>query len=140
MLKHGIHTTNYKDAFITVADDCLVKKGALPAVKGAKPSVAALQFELLADHPYEYTSDDVLFTVHAARKDIPEEAWVEARELFFSKGQACMRASPLTKRYGWGVHFDGEGKIALYGCETEAYQHFLNDQSLKQVSAMRSAK
>ena len=52
---------------------------------------------MLHEHPYEYTSDDVLFAVHATRKGYAEEDLAERRELFFSKGQPCFRASPLTK-------------------------------------------
>lgn len=64
----------------------------------------------------------------------------QAREKFFSKGQPCFRASPLTKTYGFGVHSDKEGKVALYGMETEEYQNFLNDTKIKKVKAMRSTK
>jgi hypothetical protein len=46
----------------------------------------------------------------------------------------------LTKRYGWGVHSDKDGKIALYGCETTEYEKFSNDNSLKIIKAMKSSK
>ncbi len=74
---------------------------------------------MLVEHPYEFTSDDVLFTTFAIRKEIPENEWAEQRAIFFSKGQPCFRASPLTKRYGWGIHSDAEGKVALFGAETK---------------------
>jgi len=32
-----------------------------------------------------------------------------------SKPHPCLRASMLPKRYGWGVHYDGNGRITLYG-------------------------
>lgn len=59
---------------------------------------------------------------------------------FFSKGQACFRASPLTKRYGWGVHSNAEGKIALYAVGSEEYQKLSEDQALKHLKAMRSKR
>ena len=68
------------------------------------------------------------------------EKYEEARRELFSKGQACMRSSPLTKRYGWGVHCNHEGKIAIFGPETEAYQKFLSDSKIKKVKAMRTKK
>ncbi|WP_370583336.1 DUF6157 family protein [Pedobacter sp. ASV28] len=55
-------------------------------------------------------SDNVLFQVYAKRKSLVVQEMEEARKLLFSKGQACLRASPLTKRYGWGIHSDHEGK------------------------------
>ncbi|MEQ9220186.1 MAG: DUF6157 family protein [Cyclobacteriaceae bacterium] len=46
----------------------------------------------------------------------------------------------MTKRYGWGVHSNEEGKIAIYGSETESYQKFIVDASLSKVKAMRSSR
>lgn len=135
-----MHTTNYYNTLIEIAEDSPTETAAIPPVKGDKKSIANLQFEMLYEHPYEFTSDDVLFTIHAERKDIPAEEVEEARALFFSKGQACFRASPLTKRYGWGVHSNAEGKIAVFGAETDAYQKLVADASIKKVKAMRSKR
>lgn len=135
-----MHTTNYYNTLIEIAEDSPTETAAIPPVKGDKKSIANLQFEMLYEHPYEFTSDDVLFTIHAERKEIPAEEFEEARALFFSKGQACFRASPLTKRYGWGVHSNAEGKIAVFGAETDAYQKLVADASIKKVKAMRSKR
>lgn len=134
------HTTNYQNAFIEVADDCPVQSGEVPPQKGETKTVANLQFELLHQHPYKYTSDDVLFQVYADRNDLTKKEYKEARAMFFSKGQPCLRTSPLTKRYGWGVHHDQDGKVALYGCETPEYKKFSKDKSLKVVKAMKTSK
>ncbi len=135
-----IHTTNYQDAFIAVADDCPAERGEIPPVKGDKKSVAGLAFELISKNPYRFTSDDVLFRVYAERQELTADELETARQLFFSKGQACFRASPLTKRYGWGVHSDAAGKIALYGRETQEYEAFLRDGRIKVVKAMKSSR
>ncbi len=132
-------TTNYFNTFIEVAEDCPATHGEVPPVKGNK-SVANLQYEMLHGHPYEYTSDDVLFAVFADRQQIPAEALAEQRELFFSKGQPCFRASPLTKRYGWGVHSNDEGKIALFALESEAYQDMVANNAIAKKKAMRSSR
>ena len=88
----------------------------------------------------QYTSDDIFFSVYALRKEIPKNEMEEAREHFFSKGQPCFRASPLTKRYGWGIHSNEEGKVAMYGMETKAYKKFIADQDIKKKKAMRSKR
>ena len=135
-----VHTTNYENAFIEIADDCPVKIGEVPPLKGENKTVANLQFEILVDHPYEYTSDDVLFQVYAIRNNIKKSELKAAREAFFSKGQPCFRASPLTKRYGWGVHNNEDGKIALYACETPEYKKLAKDKKLQVVKAMKSKR
>ncbi|ACU64155.1 DUF6157 family protein [Chitinophaga pinensis] len=132
-------TTNYYNTFIEVADDCPVKTAEVPPIRGEK-TIANIEFELLVDNPYEFTSDDVLFHVHAAKRQLRTQEFDVEREQFFSKGQACFRSSPLTKRYGWGAHFDADGRMAIYAVESDEYQQYAKDRSLKQVKAMRSKK
>ena len=135
-----MHSTNYFNSFIEIAEDCPTTTGEMPPIKGDKKSVANLQFEMIYNHPYEYTSDDILFTVHATRNQIAEAELSQQRQLFFSKGQPCFRASPLTKSYGWGVHSNQEGKIALYSAGSEEYQRFVDDDSMPKKKAMRSKR
>lgn len=133
-------STNYYNTFIEVAEDCPVTEAEVPQERGGKQTVATIQYDLISQHPYQHTSDDVLFQVHAIRNNIPKEQQVEEREKFFSRGQPCLRASPLTKRYGWGVHSNSEGKIALYAVESSAYKKLTADQNLRHLKAMRSKK
>jgi len=135
-----IHTTNYFDTFIEVAGDTKTIRSNVPTLKGDKRTVAFLQYELLSKNPYRYTSDDLLFQVYALRNDLLQEEYKQAREQFFSKGQACLRASPLAKTYGFGIHSDASGKIALYGMEAPAYQRFLDDPTITKQRAMKSKR
>ena len=132
-----VHTTNYKDTFIEVADDCPAASGEIPPAKGNAKTVANIQFDMISKNPYKYTSDDILFQVFADRNDLTKSGYTEAREKFFSKGQPCFRASPLTKRYGWGVHNDKDGKLAIFGVESADYKKFSKDKTLQVVKAMK---
>jgi hypothetical protein len=132
------HTTNYIDTFITVAPDCTAKAGLEPP-EGASISIAHRSFRLIKNNPYVHTSDDVIFAVHAERKQIAARDRKAARALFFSKGQACLRASDLCKRYGWGVHFDAQGRVALYGVESKEYAALSKGRSPKGEVAVKSA-
>ncbi|APY12143.1 hypothetical protein BWZ22_13315 [Seonamhaeicola sp. S2-3] len=134
-----VHTTNYFDTFIEVAEDTKADCGTKPPAK-AKKSIAEMQYELIMRNPYKYTSDDILFQVFADKNDLTKAEYKQAREQFFSKGQPCLRASALTKTYGFGVHCDSNGKIAIYGVETPEYEEFINDRNLKKVKAMRSKR
>jgi hypothetical protein len=122
-----MRSTDYVDTFIAVAPDSDAVRGTVPR-ETANPSVALRTFRMIHDHPYRFTSDDVIFTVFADRKGIAEPERAAAREEFFSKGQACLRASDLGKRYGWGIHSDGEGRVALYGVETTEYDQFVSGE------------
>jgi hypothetical protein len=116
-----------------------VTKGEIPPITDTK-SIARLQYEMLSKNPYAFTSDDILFRVYVNRNDLTESELNAARKQFFSKGQPCLRASPLTKRYGWGIHSDNMGKVAMFGVETQAYETFIKNAALKKVKAMRSKR
>lgn len=115
---------DYRDTFIAVADDCSATEGTPPPVKAESPSIATRTYRMIAEHPYEYTSGDVIFTVFADRHGLPEQERAAARAEFYSKGQPCLRSSDLGKRYGWGLHADARGKLAIFGVETPAYAEF----------------
>ena len=132
-----VHTTNYFDSFIHVSADCGAAAGTVPP----KPdSVAGLQYRLIHDAPHTMTSDDLLVAVTAARRDVPADEQDALRAEIFSKGQPCLRASPLVKTYGWGVHHDAQGRIALVGRETAEYAAHAGDPALAQVPGMRSRR
>ncbi len=134
------HTINYFNTFILIADDCTATTGEPPPVKSGIVTAANIQFDLINKHPYQLSSDDVLFQVYADKNDLTTTEYKAAREQFFSKGQPCFRASPLTKRYGWGVHYDKDGKISIYPAGSPEYERFKNDKNLKVVKAMRSSR
>jgi hypothetical protein len=134
-----MHTTNYTSAFIEVADDCKTETGVIPPQK-SEGTVAQIQYDLISQNPYGLTSDDVVFLTHATRKNIPSSELQTARAALFSKGQPCLRASPLPKTYGWGVHFDAESRIAIYSKDSAEYQQLRTDPSLKHLKAMRNSK
>ena len=134
-----MHTTNYTSTFIAVADDCKATVGTVPPEK-TEPTLARMQFEVLHEHPYQYTSDEVLFTIYATRRRISETEREAARKAFFAQGQPCLRSSPLAKTYGWGIHFDQQSRIAIYPLGCDDYERLRSDRSLRQLKAMRSAK
>ena len=134
-----MHTTNYFDTFIEVSLDTKVREGTPPHSRDKK-TVAEIEYELIIENPYKYNSDEILFRVYAERNNIPREEQEQARKQFFSMGQPCFRASPLAKSYGYGIHCNSEGKVAIYGIETAAYQNFLADTKIKKVKAMKLSR
>lgn len=134
-----VHTTNYAQTFIEVAEDCPVDHAVEPPAT-EKPTIAALHYRLIAEQPFTLTSDDVIFETHAIRQEIPGSDREAARAAFFSKGQPCLRSSPLGKRYGWGVLHDAEGRVALVPRESEEYARLAADPGIAHTRAMRSKR
>ena len=134
------HSTNYYNCLITIAEDSKADRGNTPPEKKENKTIAQIQFHLISNAPLKYTSDDVLFLTCAEKNAIHESEYTAAREYFFSKGQPCLRTSPLTKTYGWGILSDKDGKVKLVDSASILYQELLADTSIKKISAMKAKK
>lgn len=138
--------TNYVQTFILVAEDCPAAHGIVPPERAGSKTKAGIEYELAINHPYHYTSDELLVEVHIRHKGLLDEELANQvqslREAFNSKSQPCLRASMLPKKFGWGVHFDSEGKLALYSVESSEYQAFAGGEreGVKLLRAMRNKR
>ncbi len=131
---------NYYNTFIEVADDCPACSAEVPQPRGTEKTIPVLQYEMMANNPYKYTQEDILFETYAEHKKIPAAKRQEERKKFFAKGQPCLRSSALAKHYGWGVHRNAEGRGALYAVESKEYKILSKDSRLKHLKAMRSKR
>lgn len=131
---------NYYNTFILVAEDSKADHGEIPNTKRQNKTVGEIQFELLNGHDYKYTQEEVLFETHMLHKNIPEGAREAEREAFFGKSQACMRTSPLGKRYGWGLHFNQDGYVKLVAVDNPEYVKLANQKDLTITRAMKSKR
>lgn len=128
------------NTFITVADDTKATQGIVPSWSADAPTIARLHYDLLAEHPYEYDLDSFNFEIYCRKNHIAPEHREAHREAFFAKGHPCMRGSPLTKSYGFGAHYNGAGKIAIYPMDSVAYHKLSDDPEVRVEMAMRSRR
>jgi hypothetical protein len=135
---------SYTSTFIQVAADCPAKTSEVPVAKREAVPAHVVQYELLTTHPYRYGHEDLVYEVYVRQKGIPAAVLATDAEAIraelFSKGHPCLRASSLTKRYGFGAHYNEAGKIALYPVESPEYGQFLQDDSVRKLPAMRNKK
>jgi len=131
---------NYYDTLIEVADDCPATEGQAPQARGGKKTKAVVEYEMLVKHPYKYTEEDVAFETYAVLHDIPKAIWPKERKKFLSKGHPHLRVSALTKRYGWGFHNNGEGKVALIAVESSEYKQLMDNPRTTKIRAFRSTR
>lgn len=137
---------NYQDTFITVASDCPVDHSIVPTAKGDARPVHLIQYELLTRHPYTFTGEELIFETHVQRLGLSaaevkaqrDQLWHE----LFSKPHACLRSSALAKKYGWGFHYDSQGRIAIYAMESKEYKQLSRSGQTgrKILAAMRSKR
>jgi Family of unknown function (DUF6157) len=137
----ALYITN---TFVVVADDCPARCGVAPKPRGDTPTKAVLEHRLLSAHPYKHTLEDLIFEVHLARNEISDaerkNRGGEIRAALFATPHACMRASPLTKNYGWGAHYDEKGRLAIYCRESPEYARLSQAGDLEVVKAMRNRR
>ncbi len=133
---------NYYSTLIAVADDCPVAASVEPG-RGAKVTVANLQYDMLADKPFAHTQEDILFATWFDRQDLGPKTTEEVaalREEFFAKPKPCLRTSPLPKKFGWGLVFDTRGRVKLCPMESDEYRALLDGGTVKVLKAMRSSR
>jgi hypothetical protein len=136
--------TKIFNTFVRVADDCPAGGSVAPKSRNGAQTIATIQYRLLSEAPYRHTLEDLIFEVHLARNGIAAgergTRGEEIRAKLFSRSHACMRASPLTKSYGWGAHYDKKGRLALVSRVTPDYERLAASDELTVVKAMRNRR
>jgi Family of unknown function (DUF6157) len=128
------------DTFIEVAEDCPAVRAEVPPARGDRATKAAIEHELIAGNPYGLTEEDVAFRTRVVMRDIPAADWPAERERFLSQEKPRLRVSALAKRYGWGIHIDSRGRVALVPIESAEYRRLAADPALRHVRAFRSKR
>ena len=123
---------------VTTAPDCRAAAAELPPQK-SRPTRANIEYDLLAAAPYALDHRGFTHAVHRAMAEVSGKPALDF-DAFHAKGQPCMRASPLTKRYGWAAHYDAEGKLALIDPASPAFAALSQDPALPKTPAMRSKR
>lgn len=136
---------SYKNTFVKISEDCPVVVAEIPQKKNGKKPAHVIQFELLTENPYRFAHEELIWEVYVHHKEIPNEILesqegAEIKEQLFSKGHPCMRASALVKRYGFGAHYNEQGKIAIFPAGSEEYEQFMQAKNVKKVPGMRNKK
>ena len=133
---------NYVDTFIQIAPDSKALEPVVPHPRGGKRSIGCVEFDLISGNPYRFTQEEIQFLVFLEREGISRPKKPSRHRLwdsFFAQPRACLRSSPLPKNYGWGLHFDNEGKVAVVGVATPEYDR-LASAKLDQKYALRSRR
>ncbi len=132
-----MNTTNYYNTLIEVSADCPASSGNVPGRAG---TVALMQYRFLSERPYEFTSDNLLVAVAAERQGRGADEWAEMKAELFSRPQPCLRTSPLVKNFGWGLHHDDKGRVALVDSAGPDYRRLMGDEGTAKTPGMRSKR
>ena len=117
-----------KEELIEVAGDSEVDHAMEPPDGGTKKNIQRIMYEVLIENPYRYTEIELLHEVHVVRRN---------RDDLKLKSYTIKR-SPLVKRFGWGIHRNQEGKLALISVESDLYREL--QESIKTTRAYLNKK
>ena len=118
----------FPETLITVAEKCPANRGMEPTTNRAEKTITMHQYEVLTEMPYQLTYKQLKDEVHRTRRG--KEFTDDQLETYM------MKRSELCKIYGWGVHEDKNGKLALVGCETKEYRRLLRKPGVQRVKAL----
>lgn len=135
-----MNTISYQNTFIIVSEDSPVEHAVVPLPRNEKPTIASIEYDLIHQNPYEYTQEEVQFLTYLVKNPMESTMLEETRERFLAKPKPCFRASPLVKKFGWGIHYNDEGKISIYDVDSENYQQFLHLEEITILKGMRSKR
>ena len=114
------------NTLITIAESSSNRSISVESKNGT-PTVASTLFEVLKNHPYEFKQSELFYEVHVSRlKKDPEQLKLASYKL---------QRSELCSLYGWGIHGDKTGKLALVPCDTKFYELLFNDTGIKKKKA-----
>jgi hypothetical protein len=51
---------NYYNTFIQVSEDCPASAAIIPKAKGESKTIPVIQYEMISNHPYQYTQECVI--------------------------------------------------------------------------------
>ena len=117
-----------QEVLILIATKCSMKRGTKPVSNREQPTIAMHQYDVLTEMPYQLTYKQLKEEVHRTRRG--KEFTDEQLETYM------MKRSELCKIYGWGVHEDKNGKLALVGCETNEYRRLVRKPGVQRVKAL----
>lgn len=123
-----IRSAPMREELIEIAPDSTSTRSEEPHDSGTEKTIARISYEVLADDPYKFSEREFYHEVHVVRRE-RSDLKIENYNI---------KRSPLVKKYGWGIHRNSDGKLALVACESRRYQELLADPLVKKTKAYRS--
>ena len=118
----------YREELIEVAEDCPVDHAVEPPNDRPNRTRARIAYEILSEHPYQYTEIEFFHELDVVRRNKPN-AKIESYQI---------KRSPLVQTYGWGIHRNQQGKLALVAMESDRYRELQG--TVKRTKSYRKSR
>jgi hypothetical protein len=124
----AISSAPVREELIEIASDSSAVRGEVPPDSGTRKTIARISYEVLADNPYRFSEREFYHEVHVVRRGRPD----------LKIENYNIKRLALVKRYGWGIHRNSGGKLALVACESTRYKELQADPRVKRTKAYRN--
>ncbi|PKH02447.1 hypothetical protein CXF72_11615 [Psychromonas sp. MB-3u-54] len=98
------------ETLILISEDAHSTVAIIPEDDG---TIHRISYEVLIQNPYKYSESEFHHEVHVVRRN-RTDLRIESYNI---------RRSKLLKRFGWGIHLNSNGKLALVGANSDEYQN-----------------
>jgi hypothetical protein len=123
-----IRAVPVREELIEMASDSTAVRGEVPPDNGMRKTIPRISYEVLADNPYRFDEREFYHEVHIVRCGRPN----------LKIENYNIKRLALVKRYGWGIHRNAGGKLALVACESSRYKELQADPQVKRTKAYRN--
>ena len=113
------------EELIKISEDSPTSNSLRPIKKN---TVEYIKFDILSEYPYKFTEEEFFEEVHFNRR----------KKYNLKIKTYSLKRLGLVKRYGWGIHINEKGTIAMIPCESEQYKTLLNNPKVKKSKAYRN--
>ncbi|WP_222433376.1 DUF6157 family protein [Vibrio cyclitrophicus] len=97
-----------KEELILISQDTIATQSEIPPESDA---ITCIVYEVLTENPYRFTEPELHCEVHYERRGMHH----------LKIGSYSIKRSNLLKKYGWGIHKDSDGRLALVASDTDKY-------------------
>jgi hypothetical protein len=104
-----------QEELIEVAEDYQEKYAQEPPNRNPK-TISRIEYELLVENPYKYTERELFHEVHVVYRGRPD----------LKIDSYNIKRSTLVQSFGWGLHRNDQGKLALVAFESDRYKMLQN--------------
>jgi Family of unknown function (DUF6157)/T5orf172 domain len=116
-----------QEELIEVAEDYPNKYAQEPP-NGTSKTISRIEYELLIANPYKFTERELFYKVHVVHRNRPD----------LKIDSYNIKRSLLVQSFGWGLHRNNEGKLALVAIESDRYKEL--QESIKRTKSYRKNK
>jgi hypothetical protein len=124
----AVRPAQMREELIEIASDSPAIRGEEPPDSGTRKSIARISYEVLAENPYRFNEREFYHEVHVVRRGRPH----------LKIENYNIKRLALVKSYGWGIHRNSDGKLALVACESNRYKELQADPRVKRTKAYRN--